>query len=184
MNAFELIVEGLFRAQGYWTIIDYKVKLEGNEKKEIQIPSMPRPELDILAYKVQTNELIWIECKSYIDSGGVKLESFVYKDDPGYNRYKVFNFQTYREVISKALIRQTVQDGLTLANPTLKYCLVAGNTRSQQNREAIKKHFESNGWLFFAEDWLNTQLEKYKELPYEDNVAIMMAKLLLKNSLK
>lgn len=184
MNAFEQIVEGLFQAQSFWTIIGYKVKLEKPEKLKIGFPSMPRAELDVLAYKGQTNELIWIECKSFMDSGGVKYESFTNPKDPGYNRYKMFNYPTYRDIISHALKRQTVQDGLTQTNPTLKYCLVAGNTRSPQNRDSIKKHFDSNGWLFYAEDWLIDQLGKYKDLAYEDDIATMMSKLLLRNSHK
>ena len=113
MNAFEQIVAGLFRAQGYWTINSHRVTLWPAEKVEIGTPSMPRPELDILAYKGLTNELLWIECKSYLDSGGVRYESFIDPDNPGYKRYKVFNYPVYRDVITRALIRQTVSNGLT-----------------------------------------------------------------------
>jgi len=105
MNAFEQIVAGLLKAEGYWTITGYKVNLNRQEKEDIGKYSMPRPEIDILAYKGGEDQLIWVECKSYLDSSGVKYSSFSDKNDAGYNRYKVFNNEKYTVIAGKALLK-------------------------------------------------------------------------------
>ena len=46
------------------------MELTKEEKREIGKPSMPRHEIDILAYKPAQSELMWVECKSYLDSTG------------------------------------------------------------------------------------------------------------------
>ncbi len=180
MDAFEQIVSGLFRANGYWTINSYRVSLTREEKAQIGTHSMPRPEIDILAYKGSTNELIWIECKSYLDSPGVGYKCFTDEKDAGYSRYKVFNKKEYRECISKALIKQTTEKGLTQANPKLSYCLVAGNARSPSERKMTEEYFIQNGWLFYDDRWLKAELEKYAKSAYEDDPVMIVAKIILR----
>ncbi len=71
MNAFESLVEMLLRRQGYWTRTCFKVELTADEKRAIGKHSSPRWELDVVAYKGQTNEVLAVECKSFLDSRGV-----------------------------------------------------------------------------------------------------------------
>jgi hypothetical protein len=149
VNAFEQIVSKLFQSEGYWTINGFRVELTKEEKKAIDKPSMPRPELDVLAYQGKTNELIWVECKSYLDSRGVRYSSFRDESDPGYVRYKVFNFKNYRDVVTNALIRQAILNGLTKTNPTVNYCLVAGKVHSEIDRKNIQEYFKKNKWMFY-----------------------------------
>src|SRR3954452_24496400 len=76
MDAFEQIAARLFEVQGYWTRIGYAVELTKEQKVAVGQPSLPRPQLDVIAYKPTTNELLVIECKSYLDSPGVKHAGF------------------------------------------------------------------------------------------------------------
>jgi hypothetical protein len=94
MDAFEQIVEGLFRQMGYWTLTGYKINVTKQEKVDIGKWSMPRPEIDILAYKPVENELLWIECKSYMDSYGVSHKSFL-PNGKHAGRYKIFTDANY-----------------------------------------------------------------------------------------
>ncbi len=178
MNAFEQITASLFRAEGYWTINGFKVDLSKEGKKEIGKPSLPRPEIDILAYKGTTNELIWVECKSYLDSGGVCYASFTNPKDPGHERFKVFNYDTYRDVISYELIKQTTERGLVREGVTLNYCLVAGKVKTSKDRESLKDYFDTKGWLFKDESWLKSGLKKSAAMQYEDDVAMIVAKII------
>jgi len=178
MNAFEQIVAGLFRAEGYWTITGYRVDLTKQEKRETGKPSLPRPEIDILAYRGSTNELIWIECKSYLDSPGVRYSSFTNPEDPGFQRYKVFNDTRYREVIRTALINQTVRLKLTPPTPTLSYCLVAGKVYRESDKVNLQGHFSQRGWLFFDDSWLKERLKNAAESQYEDDTAMVVAKII------
>ena len=41
------------------------------QKREVGRPSTPRWEIDLVAYKAAKNELLAVECKSFLDSTGV-----------------------------------------------------------------------------------------------------------------
>lgn len=179
MDAFETIVEGLFRQKGYWTWLSYKIKLDKDEKKKIGKPSMPRPEIDIVAYKPAKNELLWIECKSYLDSQGVKLDSVRAEN----GRFKVFSNKEYRRIVSEHLIKQIVSEGLVLPNPTLKYCLVAGHTY-KKSRVELEAHFRENGWDLYNEDWIKERLREFSTRGYENDIAVVVAKLLKEEMIK
>ena len=177
MNAFEQIIAGLLKQEGYWTIIDYKVDLPKAKKAELGKPSMPRPEIDVLAYKAVTNTLLWVECKSYLDSGGVKLSYFTDPASVNSARYKVFTWQKYREVVTEELIIQTTKCGLVRQNPKIKYCLATGRIATKKDRLGIHEHYQKNEWILFDEELIKARLAKFAEIGYEDDVAILVAKL-------
>jgi hypothetical protein len=177
MDAFESLVAGLMRQQqGFWTQLNYKVNVTKEEKKEIGKPSMPRPELDILAYKPKGNVLRWIECKSYLDSYGVPVEVFTDPNHSAALRYKVFTDDKYCNVVTRRLVEQTVTEGLVLPNPKVEYCLVAGHVKSNRDEE-LASVFSERGWFFYGPKWLRDQLCKLADLSYENDLAVMVAKL-------
>ena len=178
MDAFEQIVDGLFRQMGYWTQTGYKINLTPDEKRAIGKSSMPRPEIDILAYKPVANELLWIECKSYLDSYGVWYGSFL-PNGKGAERYKIFTDENYRKIASERLLLQVVDSGLVLPNPNLRFCLVAGKVR-KQGREDLQGYFESQNWQFYDDIWLRQRLNDLAQIGYENNIAVMVAKLFAK----
>ncbi len=177
MNAFEEIVAGLFRHEGYWTRASYKINLSKGDKVKLENPTMPRPEIDILAYKVTENTLLWVECKSYLDSRGVTIDPFVGKDDKNAKRYKVFTQPKFRKLVSARLINQVTRYGLTRTNPRIKYCLVAGHIAKGNHRAELQKHFKQNGWLLYDESWLKAGLKELSASGYEDDISIIVAKL-------
>lgn len=71
MDAFEELVAEVLRADGYWVHQGYKIDFSTADKRALGNPSMPRPEIDLVAYKPGTGDLLSLECKSYFDSGGV-----------------------------------------------------------------------------------------------------------------
>lgn len=177
MNAFEEIVAGLLQQERYWTVIGYKVDLSKEKKAELGKPSLPRPEIDVLAYNVSENKLLWVECKSYLDSRGVTFASFINENDPGAGRYKVFNQPNYRKIVTEELVKQVVATQMTLPNPTVKYCLVAGRIATEPDRKKLKKYFSDNDWLLFDDNWLMVKLVQASTGSYEDDSAILVAKL-------
>ena len=178
MNAFEQIVAGLLRAEGYWTINGYRVNITKQEKKDIGKHSMPRPEIDILAYKGGQDQLLWVECKSYLDSPGVKYSSFSDPSDVGYSRYKVFNDEKYREIVGKALIGQVLDTKLTKPTPNLSYCLIAGKVYSENDRNKLSQLFQEKGWIFLDDIWLKEKLKSASLSQYEDDIAMIVAKII------
>jgi hypothetical protein len=54
---------------------------------------------------------------------------------------------------------------------------VAGNI-ALQSREEIRKLFEDNGWRLLDRDWIIQHLGEMATAKYEDDIAMMVAKLL------
>ena len=76
MDHFESIIKTLLEAEGYWVRQSFKVNLTKEEKRQIGKPSIPRPEIDLLALHFARNEVLAFEAKSFLDSPGVKLLIF------------------------------------------------------------------------------------------------------------
>lgn len=178
MNAFEQIVAGLLRAEGYWTITGFRVNLSKLQKVEIGKPSLPRPEIDILAYKGGNDTLMWVECKSYLDSSGVRFASFSDPNDVGYGRYKIFNDERYRKIAGDVLKKQVIETQLVKSEPTLLHCLVAGKVRSEKDRQQLNQLFKERGWILLDDIWLKERLRSASLSQYEDDVAMIVAKII------
>ncbi len=172
LNAFEELVAALFRREGFWTHPSYKVALTKEEKREVKRPSLPRIEIDILAYRAKSNTLYWVECKSYLDSPGVQMSNF----DDEHGPYKVFANKRLRSVAAARLVIQVVEQGLTRANPKVKFCLVAGHVVAR-SRQQLEERFRNEGWELRTERWIKDHLTEMADAPYEDDVAMMVAKL-------
>lgn len=177
MNAFEQIVAKLLNQEGYWTRIGYRVNLTKAEKREIGKHSMARPEIDILAYRPVENEILWVECKSYLDSRGVVAQAIMDINHRYAGRYKLFTQHKFRQVTSEALVAQLVERKLVLPNPDLRYCLIAGKMATEGDREQLAAFFNQQGGLFYDEHWVKTRLELFANRAYEDDEAMIVAKL-------
>jgi hypothetical protein len=71
MDAFEQVVSEMLWMDGFWVQTSVKVNLTPREKGSVGKRTMPRPELDIVAYRGRDNFLYVVECKSYLNSRGV-----------------------------------------------------------------------------------------------------------------
>lgn len=100
MDAFEALISMLLRHEGYWTQPSFKVELTKEQKREIGLPSAPRWELDLIAYKGATNELLVVECKSFLDSTGVVFRNGQFEPP---KRYKLFAYDKLRQQGQRAL---------------------------------------------------------------------------------
>jgi hypothetical protein len=181
MNAFESLVATLLEHDGFWVKPSFKVELTKEEKVRVGRPSSPRWELDIVAYKGASNELLVVECKSYLDSPGVRFKGFVGTDETRKARYKLFNDSTLRETVLQRLECQLVASGACAPSPSIHLCLAAGRIATEEDRESLRKHFEGNNWRLLDYDWLRERLVGVSQSGYEDDIAAIVAKLLLKD---
>lgn len=178
MDAFEHIAARLFEVQGYWTRIGYTVDLTKQQKRDIGKPSMPRPQLDIIAFKPSTNEILVIECKSFLDSPGVRFDHFHGRDDEKDDVYKMFNRQKLRDIVLSAVVDQLRREGLvTAAKPTIRLVLVAGNIYSD-NESNLRKLFKDKGWTLVTPQEVIKGLRAFAERGYENDVITLVTKLL------
>ncbi len=181
MDAFEQIVARLFEVQGYWTRIGYAVEITGDEKRALGKHSLPRPQLDVIAYKPSANELLIIECKSYLDSGGVRADSFHGLADAKGDLFKMFNRAALRATVTAALVRQLRSEGLIVGpDPTVTLILVAGNTYTKQEPE-LRQVFERNGWRFMGPADVAAGLRAFAQRGYENDAITFVTKLLERN---
>lgn len=176
MDAFESLMESLLRREGYWTATSVKVELTRQQKIAIGRPSSPRWELDLVAYKARSNELLVVECKSYLDSRGVTFRRGQF--EPA-QRYKLFTEPKLRQVILRALEAQLVKSGACRPRPKTKLGLAAGRVASGTDREALEMFFRKHGWELFDDARIRGMLHRTKDADYENDVALVATKILL-----
>jgi hypothetical protein len=178
MDAFEQLAADIFWNEGYWVRTGVKVELTREEKVRIGRHSSPRWEIDLIAYRATSNELLALECKSYLDSGGVHAAHFL----PGSkyaHRYKLFHDPVLRETVLERLRLQCVELGLCPADVSVRLGLIHGHVTSH-NAPLLARIFDNEGWLLFGPDWLKAHLGRMSDGGYENSTAAIVAKILLR----
>jgi hypothetical protein len=179
MDAFESLISMLLRHDGFWTIPSFKVELTKEEKRRINRFSTPRWELDLIAYKGSTNEVLAIECKSYLDSTGVVFRNGTFEP---VDRYKLFLDPALRAVVLKRLARQLVSTGACAPSPRIILCLATGKIATKSDQKGLQKHFAKNRWRLFDSEWIRQRLMTASGAGYENDIAFVVSKLLLRKS--
>jgi hypothetical protein len=177
MDAFEAVVSMLLRREGYWTWPSYKVNLTKEEKVAIGRASSPRWEIDLIAYKGNGNEILAVECKSFLDSPGVQFSDGSLQPN---NVYKMFCEPSLRGVVLSHLGKQLEQSGSCASNPNVRLALATGKIANSTDRDAMKNYFEQNEWMLFDDYWIQTKLHNLRESQYEDDIAYVAAKIALR----
>jgi hypothetical protein len=82
---------------------------------------MPRAEIDLVALSVKSDQMI-VEVKSLLDRYyGVYIEAFTNPEDRDRNRYKLFTNPKFREIVTRRLRRQYLDQGLINDNTIIRY---------------------------------------------------------------
>ncbi len=176
MDAFEQIVAMLLERNGYWVQTAYKVCLTKEEKVRIKNPTCPRWELDVVAYRPKDNVVLVVECKSFLNSAGVGYDSFSGKNKKGARRYKLFTNPKLRNTVFSRMKKQFRKQGMILPYAKVKLCLAAGRIR-KGDEKSIEQHCKARGWGLFDRKWFRRQFEDLADAAYENDIAIMAAKL-------
>ncbi len=178
MDAFETLVTGILqRRERLWTWQNYKIDLTREDKLRLGKPSHPRIDVDVVAYQPIENRVLWVECKSYLDSSGVSMNAFTPANGQHADRFKVFTDQTYRVVASAALVRQLVAERMVRPDPVIEFWLVAGRI-APMSADKLREHFMNNGWKLRDRPWIEASLRELARMAYDDDVVMMVAKLL------
>ncbi len=180
MDAFEAIVAAILERHGYWTQTSVKVELTKREKRAIKRHSSQRWELDVVAYRGASNELLVVECKSFLDSLGVQCATFEKKNFKDQKRYKLFFDATLRRVVLRRLQKQFVKMGFCARKPRVTLGLAAGKIKGDE--AWLSQCFAKRHWLFWGPTKLRAELEALCQAGYENNTATVVAKILLRKS--
>jgi hypothetical protein len=180
MDAFEDLAAAVFWNEGYWVRTGVKVDLTRDDKMRIGRHSSPRWEIDLIAYHAGRRELLALECKSYLDSGGVHAAHFL----PGSKyakRYKLFHDETLRSTVLDRLLSQFTDCGLCPAGTTVRLGLIHAHA-TDHNAARLTNIFAAADWLLLGPDWLRERLSRMAAGSYENSTAAIVAKLLLRGA--
>lgn len=180
MDSFESIVRLLLEEENYWVRQSEKVRLTKAEKRATGKPSIPRPEVDLVALDFRRNQILILEVKSYLDSPGVRYESLcVDREGLTEGRYKLFTNSNYRQIVLHRMREDFISQGLADDATAFVLGLAAGNVYQNRSVE-IKRYFHEKGWFFWGPDDIKARLVKLAEKPYENDPVVIATKMLLR----
>lgn len=178
MDSFEQLVSELLWSEGYWVQTSVKVELTREEKISIGRPSSPRWEIDVVAYKGSSNELLAMECKSFLDSRGVSPKDV--KGQTGSARYKLFTDVNLRDVVLGRLCRQMVSNGSVHHGVSARMGLAAGKVVASEEDD-LEQFFQDRGWLYWSPAVIVAKLRQLSNGSYENQISSVVAKLFMRN---
>jgi len=160
MDYFENIVKRLFEEKGYWVRQSVKVNLTKEDKIKIGKPAIPRPELDIVGYRANNDELVVLEVKSFLDSHGIKYGEIANEYETPTGRYKLFTCDRYRKIVFKRLIDDFVDQGLILKSFIILFGLAAGKIYYNDEKDLLN-FFKEKVWILFTPSDIVDAIKKY-----------------------
>ena len=179
MDYFEGLIKTLLEHEGYWVRQSFKVNLTKQEKRDIGKHSIPRPEVDILAYKPEKNHVIAFEAKSYLDSPGVKLADLDQSYEIPEGRYKLFTCENYRDIVFNRLKQDLIELGLGTNKTTITLGLAAGNVYRSKSDD-IRTLFNSREWAFLSPEDIKEKVTELAAKGYENEPSIITTKILMR----
>jgi len=181
MDHFENIIKTLLEAEGYWVQQSFKVNLSKEEKKQIGKPSIPRPEIDLLAFKQTSNEVLVVEAKSFLDSPGVRIEDLQALHEEPEGRYKLFTSERYRSVVMARLHTDLIDRGMVGPNTKLILGLAAGKVY-QHKSDAVRQFMLEKHWWFWSPEEIRQKVLSLADRGYENDPAIITAKIIARST--
>lgn len=179
MDYFESIAKTLLEDEGYWVKQSFKVNLSVEQKALIGKPSIPRPEIDLLALNFKENEVIVFEAKSYFDSTGTKASELVESFNQPHGRYKLFTCKNYQNIVLQQLRQDMKTQRLINDATTFRLGLILGKVLKKDNNEIANLCKERN-WVFWSPEEIKARVTKLAAKGYENEPAVITAKILLR----
>jgi hypothetical protein len=179
VDYFEGIIKTLLEHEGYWVRQSFKVSLTKQEKRDLGKPSIPRPEVDILAFKPKENQVLAFEAKSFLDSPGVKLADLQESHETTKGKYKLFTCENYRKIVFSRMKQDLIDLGMGTTATKITLGLAAGNVY-QSKTEEIRTLFKSRGWVFLSPEDIREKVTNLAAEGYENEPSIITTKILMR----
>jgi len=179
MDYFESICKTLLEDEGYWVRQSYKVELSKQQKNSLGKPSLPRPEIDLLAFNHQKDELIIFEVKSFFDSSGVRLNDMQHTHKFPEGRYKLVTCENYRKIIEDNVTKDLVSKGLISNKTQPKLGLIFGKVRASDG-EKIRDFCDEKKWFYWSPEDVQIRVKNLALKGYENEPSVITAKILLR----
>jgi hypothetical protein len=180
MDYFEAIVKTLLEDDGFWTRQSFKVNISKEDKRNIGKPTIPRPEIDLIAFKPASKEILVVEVKSYLDSSGVHLSCLQERHEIPEGRYKLFTCENYREIVFTQLNKDLMSLGLIDTKHKIRLGLAAGNVYRKSEQE-INEYFDSQSMFFWGPSEIKKRIQGLATKGYENDPTVIAAKVLMRD---
>jgi hypothetical protein len=184
MDNFEGIIATLLEADHYWVRRSFKIDVTQEEKRQVGKHSIPRPEIDLLAFNFSKNEVIAFEVKSFLNSPGVRLEDLQREHEVQEGRYKLFTSIGYREVVLTRLKKDLISHGMADVNTKVTLGLAAGKVYQKKSEppltqsKLMRVHLEKSGFVFWSPEDIRIRVKALAHRAYENDPVIIAAKIL------
>ena len=156
---------------------DERQKNVGKQKK-----NMPRPEIDLLAFKSKEDLIIAFEAKSYLNSPGVSRKDLAASHETTEGRYKIFTCKNYRDIVIKQLKKDLIDKGMATKSTKIKLGLLAAKVKGGEDESTkLADYMRKHHWEFWEPATVKEKLEALADLDYENDVAVVASKILRKN---
>ena len=180
MDHFETIACTLLEHAGYWVRRSFKVELPQEKRDALGKSSMPRVEVDLLAFKPTENLIVAFEAKSYLNSPGVSFKEIKATHKRPKGKYKIFTCKGYREIVLKRLKAQLIKRGMATKKTKIKLGLVAAKVKGKDAEKALADYMAERNWKFWRPSEIEKSLKELARLRYENDVAVLVSKILLR----
>lgn len=177
MDHFEYIAKLLLERDGFWTRTSFKVNLSKQQKRDTGKHTIPRPEIDIVAFKPSAREVLAVEVKSLFDSPGVNPEELTVHHDVAAGGYKLFTTPNYREIVTKQLTEDLLNLGLIDSPYPVRLGLIAGKVRNDAE-DRLRRICADRGWFFWGPSDVKARVLAFADEGYENEAAVITAKIL------
>ena len=112
------------------------------------------------------------------DSGIRRIESQVCQS------FKLFNEASLLKVVQQRLCDQLVESRACRAKPNVRLALAGGRVATDKQRVALHALFKKHGWILWDEDELKSRLTALADESYENAVASVVSKILVRKRKK
>jgi len=179
MDHFENIVRLLLEREGYWVRSSFKVNLTKEEKRYTGKHSIPRPEIDLVAFHPKQKKLLAIEVKSFFDSTGVNPAELEKVHEVAEGTYKMFTSERLRGVVLRRLSQDLFEAGLITELMSIQLGLVAGNVKNGCE-DQLARLAKEKGWFYWSPRDVKERVISFSKESYENEAAVITAKILLR----
>jgi hypothetical protein len=170
MDAFESIVAAIFEAQNYWVRRNVRLELPLESRRT---RNSPRVEIDMIVLSQTKAELLVVECKSFLDSKGVRANAFLRPTPRSEKRYRLFLDSQYWSTVRNGVVNQLDLQGHQLR---IQRCLVAGNVVGPS--EPLMELASQSDWVFRDREWVRSGLKDLQKGLYTNDAVVMALKLM------
>lgn len=179
MDYFEATIARILEARDYWVRENVRVALTKDVKKALGNPSMPRCEIDIVAYRPVANELVLFEVKSYLDSNGVQPQDLL-RTEWHENRYKLLTLPDLQCAVKDALLEDYKARGLIPTDVRVRFGLAAGHVQERFDAQ-VRQIARERDWEYLGPIEIADAIRGFAKLGYENSPFVLTAKILAQN---